>query len=929
MTALDYETERSAGPTMSSRPAAPDASNAAEPRAAFCWHALNPSDALEQMTSSPSGLSAIEAERRRARFGPNALPEAPERSLLERLGQQFNNMLIWVLLASATITALLGHWTDTGVILGVVLINAAIGLWQEGKAESALSAVRQMLSATATVIRDGERQGIPAEDLVPGDIALIHAGDRVPADLRLVKANGLRVDEAVLTGESVPAEKSASAVPAGTPLAERTSIVHSGTLVTAGRATGLVVATGPSSEVGRIGSLLDDVEQTTTPLLRQINVFSKWLTLIVLVLCAVVFSIAVFIRGYTIDAAFLAVIGMAVAAIPEGLPAVITITLALGVQRMAQRRAIIRQLPAVETLGAVSVICTDKTGTLTLNEMVVRTLRPTVHGPEICVTGEGYRPEGELVAELEDPAAESRNLIATAVLCSDAKLIDSEGTWTISGDPMDGALISLAHKAGLGLPELRATSPIVDEIPFDSANRFNAVLVSAGGSGRIHVKGAPHTIFDLCDRHMGPHGFAPLSRKEWDAHVDACARRGERVLAFAVKDANGRRELDMGAMQGGFTLLGIAGFVDPARPEAIEAIRDCHSAGIRVKMITGDHPATALAIADSLGLSTEGGALIGTEVDAMPQSSLRSRAASVDVFARATPENKLRLIEAFQADRQVVSMTGDGVNDAPALKKADVGVAMGIKGTEAAKSASRVVLADDNFASIAAAVREGRVVYENIRKVISWTLPTNGGESLIIIAAILLGLTLPLQAVHVLWINMVTAVALGLTLAFEPPDPQVMRRAPRKPSAPILDGEMIWRIVLVSVLIAAAAFGAFVWSVEQGRTVDHARTMAVNVIVAMEIFYLFSVRGLGQQRISMETFVGSRAVLIGVALTILLQLAFTYAPPLQFVFDTQPLSWSDQGVVLLSGLALFGLLEAEKLLRQRLATALTTRTPAA
>lgn len=919
MTLADFD----ATPRPSQAPRTPDAGppapGDAAPAEGTPWHARASRDVLDLWQTQMEGLPEGAAAQRRKQFGPNVLPHAPEKSLLQRLAQQFNNRLIWVLLVASVVTALLGHWIDTGVILGVVLINAAIGFWQEGKAENALSAVRQMLSADATIMRHGQRHTVPAEELVPGDIVIVEPGDRVPADLRLVEAKGLRIDESALTGESVPSEKSTTPVAEDVPLAERTSMAYSGTLVTAGRATGVVVATGQVAEIGRIGALLKGVEETTTPLLQQINSFSKWLTLIVLIMCVAVLAFALLLRGYAIDDAFLAVIGMAVAAIPEGLPAVITITLALGVQRMAQRQAIIRRLPAVETLGAVSVICTDKTGTLTLNEMAVRSVKTAIDGPEIQVTGDGYRPQGALVAPLDDPAVEVRDLVVTAVLCSDAQLIERDGLWTVSGDPMDGALVSLAHKAGIDPAKLRETVQIIDDIPFDSGNRFNAVLVSGDGTGRIHVKGAPQRIIDMCDRAHGRHGSARLDREAWADAVEKLAARGQRVLAFAVKDVAGCGALDMGMMESGFTLLGIAGFADPARPEAIEAIRDCHQAGIDVKMITGDHAATALAIARDLGLRTEHGALTGREVEAMTADRLRDRAADVDVFARATPENKLQLIEAFQSERKVVSMTGDGVNDAPALKKADVGVAMGIKGTEAAKSASRVVIADDNFASIAAAVREGRVVYDNIRKVIAWTLPTNCGESLIVIAAILLGLTLPLQPTHILWINMITAVALGLTLAFEPPEPAVMRRPPRKMNAAILDGEMMWRIVLVSVLMAGAAFGAFLWSKGQGQSAEYARTLAVNVIVAMEIFYLFSVRAQGGRRLSLETFFGSRAVLIGVGLTILLQLLFTYAPPLQFVFDTEALSLGDLAMALLFGLALFVFLEVEKALRRRIA----------
>ncbi|MEM1286361.1 MAG: HAD-IC family P-type ATPase [Pseudomonadota bacterium] len=883
------------------------------------WHALSGQDALSRIGSSLSGLSAEEASRRLTLHGPNALPSAPPRSLLSRLLSQFNNTLIYVLLGAAVVTALLSHWIDTGVILGVVLVNAGIGFWQEGKAENALAAVRNMLSANASVIRGGVRRTVAADALVPGDIVLIEAGDRVPADLRLVRARGLRIEEAALTGESVPTDKDVASVADAAPLAERSSMAYSGTLVSAGRATAVVIATGASAEIGRIGTLLEDVTETTTPLLRQIDVFSKWLTAVVLALCAVIFALAVLVRGYALDDAFLVVIGMAVAAIPEGLPAVITITLALGVQTMARRQAIIRQLPAVETLGAVSVICTDKTGTLTLNEMVVRTLQVHADGPEISVSGEGYRPVGALAADSGNDAhvIEAHGLIVTGFLCSDAALVSEGDRWSVAGDPMDGALVSLTYKAGLDPDALESGFEVQDEIPFDSSNRFNAVLAANEGQRQIHVKGAPHRLLSMCDQHLTANGPMPMDQTLWREHIERCAARGERVLAFAIKDAGDQAVLDEASLEGGFTFLGIAGFVDPPRPEAIEAIRDCHRAGIGVKMVTGDHRTTALAIAAELGLRTADGALKGSDIDSLEMDALRDKASRIDVFARATPENKLRLIEALQAEDQVVSMTGDGVNDAPALKKADVGVAMGIKGTEAAKSASRVVLADDNFASIAAAVREGRSVYDNIRKVIAWTLPTNGGESLIVIAAILLGLSLPLLPVHILWINMITAVALGLTLAFEPPSATVMDRPPRRMNEPILDGEMVWRIVLVSLLMAGAAFWIFLWSTERGDSVAYARTLAVNAMVVLEIAYLFSVRALDRDRLDVSTFVGSRAVLIGVSLTILLQLAFTYAPFMQVIFRTEAIALQDHGLLVAMGAGLIVLLEVEKVVRRR------------
>ncbi|KKO04630.1 hypothetical protein LCGC14_0084580 [marine sediment metagenome] len=507
-----------------------------------------------------------------------------------------------------------------------------------------------------------------------------------------------------------------------------------------------------------------------------------------------------------------------------------------------------------------------------------------------------------------------------ALLCNDAQLHrGDDGAWSVAGDPMEGALLALAHKAGLDPIAERARHRRLDDIPFDAAHRFMATLNQDGAGGNtITVKGAPDHVITLCANQIAGDGVAPLEHEAWLKRIDALAREGQRVLAFAVKFVGDQATLGMNDMAEGFTLLGIAGFIDPPRPEAIEAVADCARAGIDVKMITGDHAVTALAIAGQLGLNTRNGVLTGNQIEAMDDEELRRRVADVDVFARAAPEHKLRLVEALQACGKVVAMTGDGVNDAPALKRADVGVAMGIKGTEAAKEAARVVLADDNFASIVAAVREGRTIYDNIRKVIAWTLPTNGGESLVIVGAILLGFVLPVSPVQILWINMVTAVALGLTLSFEPAEPSVMERRPRPSNASLLDMEMVWRIVLVSILFAGAVFALFFWSIERGDELAYARTLVVNLIVVMEIFYLFSVRYLHLTSLTFTGVVGTPAVLLGVGLTVILQLVFTYAPFMQAVFETRPIALADGAIVIGIGVGLLLLLEAEKVVRRRL-----------
>ena len=877
---------------------------------AMGWHAQKGEHALAAFGVTPNGLSTEEAAARRAQYGPNRLPEPPPRGVLVRLRGQFANLLIQVLIAAGLGTAALGHWADSSVIFAVVLLNAAIGLWQEGRAETALAAVRSMLPNAASVRRDGARSRIPADDLVPGDIVLIEPGDRVPADLRLIEARGLRAQEAALTGESVAVDKDIPKVARDAPLGDRRPMAFSGTLIAAGRGVGVAVATGPATEIGRIGTMLGAVEPGTTPLLRQIDRFARQLTFVILAVCLVVFAYAVTLGGYGPGDAFLAMVGLAVSAIPEGLPAVLTITLALGVQRMAARHAIVRRLPAVETLGAVTVICTDKTGTLTMNEMVVRRVATDPAALPLDIGGTGYAPRGQITGD----AGAALPLIRAGMLCNDAHLVENAAGWQAVGDPMEGALLALARKAGLDPEAERQRHARLYEIPFDAAYRYMATLNDGPEGRQVYVKGAPDQLLAQCSRQIGAKSPEPIDRAAWAARIEELAATGHRVLAFATTPAD-RATLAPDDIRD-LTLLGIAGFIDPARPEAISAVADCRRAGIAVRMITGDHALTAHAVAAELGLETSRPPLTGQQIEAMDEAELRRRIGTTTVFARSSPEHKLRLVEALQAGGDVVAMTGDGVNDAPALKRADVGIAMGIKGTEAAKEAARVVLADDNFASIVAAVREGRTIHDNIRKVIAWNLPTNGGEALVIILAILIGLPLPITPIQILWINMVTAVALGLTLAFEPAEPGVKDRPPRAPGAALLDGEMIWRVVLVSALFGLAVFGATAWVMARGETLAYARTLSVNLLVVLEIFYLFSVRYLHMTSITARGLLGTRAVLLGIAMAMAAQALFTYAPPLQALFDTRPVTPADGALILGLGVALLVLLEAEKLLRR-------------
>ncbi len=887
------------------------------------WHAQPAAEVLEALGSAPAGLSAEDAAARKLRLGPNRLADAPGRSPIWRFLLQFHNVLIYVLLGAAVLAAAIGNLADAAVVLAVVILNAIIGVIQEGRAERALEAIRGMIDPHASVIRDGHRMVVAAEDLVPGDIVLLEPGGRVPADLRLIKARNLRMDEAALTGESLPVDKDPKAIARASPLAERTSMAFSGTFVAAGSGIGVAAATGASSELGRISTLVGTVETLTTPLIRQMDRFARVLTAVILAVCAAVFVFAVYVRDYQWPEAFMVVIGLAVSAIPEGLPAVMTIALAIGVQRMAARNAIVRRLPAVETLGSVSVICSDKTGTLTRNEMTVRTVL-TTEG-QFAISGAGYQPEGDITLDgAPVEAARYKALMEaakTAILCNDAELRQSEGMWRVHGDPMEGALISAGMKAGYDAELLRKQLPRTDEIPFDTKHKFMATLHHSHEDGAVFalIKGAPERVLLMCNKQRGKAGDEPLDEKYWQAETEAIAGQGQRMIAIAIKQLpKGRRDLNFADVEDGATLIGLLGLIDPPRKEVLAAIRECQEAGIGVKMITGDHAATAEAIARELHLAPHPKILTGQALDEIDDQSLQSVARDVTVFARTSPAHKLRLVEALQAQGGVTAMTGDGVNDAPALKRADVGVAMGQKGTDAAKEAAEIVLADDNFASIVAAVREGRTVYDNLRKVIAWTLPTNGGEAAAIIGAIAFGLTLPMTPIQILWINMVTVVALGLTLAFEPTEPGTMRRPPRDPSESLLSGVLLWRTAFVSLLFVIGAFGIFFYAIDRGQSVDMARTLVVNTIVVMEAAYLFSVRYVYGGSLTWRGMLGTPAVLIGVAVIAVAQLAFTYAPPLQTVFKTQSVAPADAVLILLIGVALLLIVEAEKIVSARL-----------
>ncbi len=886
------------------------------------WHA-RPADAvLGQLASGPGGLDDAEAARRLGTYGPNRLAQARKRSALRRFLAQFHNILLYVMLGSAAVTAALGHWIDTGVLVAAVLVNAIIGFIQEGKAESALDAIRALLSPHATVVRGGRKREIDAADLVPGDVVAIVSGDRVPADLRLVTARDLRVEEAALTGESMPVDKGVDAVGADAPLGDRSGMAFSGTVVVYGQATGVVVATGASTELGRINTMLAGIEAVSTPLLRQIDRFGRWLAIVILAVAALTFVLGVMVRGHPPSEMFMMVVALVASAIPEGLPAIMTITLALGVQRMARRKAIVRRLPAVETLGSVTVICSDKTGTLTRNEMTVQ--RVVCAGQAFDVSGVGYEPSGEIARDGGPVDAANHPALAQAiragVLCNDARHLQGEEGWAVEGDPTEGALLVLGRKAGLSQEGEEAEWPRLDSIPFESQNRYMASWHrDPQGRSWIFVKGAPERILDVCARQATDRDEQALDPDYWRRMATDTAARGLRLLAIACKRAEpAHRSLAPEDIAEGFTMLALVGIVDPPREEAIRAVEDCHRAGIRVKMITGDHVDTARTIGAELAIGPGKPALTGAEIALIDDAELRRVAMEVDVFARASPEHKLRLVQALQEGGQVVAMTGDGVNDAPALKRADVGVAMGMKGTEAAKEAAAIVLADDNFATIATAVRQGRAVYDNLKKFILFMLPTNGGEALVVIAAILFQLTLPLTPAQVLWINMVTSSTLGLALAFEPAERDIMSRPPRPPGEAILSGFFVWRVIMVSVLMMAGSLGLFLWELDRGNSIETARTMAVNAIVAAEMFYLLNSRYLYASVLNRAGLLGNRYVLASIAACVVLQLLYTHTPVMHAIFGSAHLSPGEWLRVIGAGLLVFVVAEIEKAVIRRM-----------
>ena len=907
-----------------------------EPADGRSVHGVSVAESFAALGSGQKGLSIAEAADRLEQYGANLIVRKQQVGPLLILWRQINNPLIWVLLVSGTLAILLGKLTDGLVVLAVVVINAIIGFVQEYRAEQAICALSEMVPQNATVVREGKNTTIAASELVPGDVVLLAAGDSIPADMRLLQVKNLRIEEAALTGESVAVGKDTQAVAVDAPLGDRRCMAYSGTLVTSGTGKGLVSATGMQTELGRISDLLDSTVDLDTPLTLKLQEITKYITIAVLLISAVILAVGVkraldqsIALAMALKDTLIFAIALAVGAIPEGLPAVVTIALAIGVQRMAKRKAIIRKLPAVETLGSTTVICSDKTGTLTRNEMMVTELyTPKRH---LRVTGSGYEPAGEFIEDevkLEQLPDDIRLLLESAALCNDACLSEEEGRWVISGDPTEAALIVAAVKAGLSMEALQERDPRTDEIPFTSENKYMATQHGGSEEVRIVVKGAPEVVLQRCllpEEQLG----------EIKEVVRRMGSRGIRVLAVAAKEQHrASQELTEDAVQDALDFIGLVGMIDPPRTESIEAIERCHRAGIQVKMITGDHRATAFSIGKDLGLATEDDiAYTGTELAAMSDAELWENAEKCNIFARVAPEHKLRLVTTLQQRGHIVAMTGDGVNDAPALKQANIGVAMGITGTAVSKDASDIVLADDNFASISAAVEEGRRVYDNLIKSLAFLLPTNLGLAFILIYGIIFlpfdpitkTLLLPMQPAQLLWINLVAAVTLALPLAFEAKEPNIMNRPPRSPSARLFSPFVVFRVVMVSILMnvgTVALFlveynGAIKAGVGETIALKEAQTMAVTFVIMFQIFYMVHCRSLKDNLLTIGLF-SNPTVFVGIGAILVLHLFFVYWPLLQQIFGTSALSAADFGLAAAAAFAIFPLVSLEKWIRNRM-----------
>ena len=872
---------------------------------------------LAHQQTQPQGLDRAEAQARLQKVGPNALPEKKGKPGWLRFLAHFNDVLIYVLLAAAVLTAVMGHWVDTLVILGVAVINALIGHIQESNAEKSLQSIRNMLSSEARVIRNGNHETIPTTDLVPGDIVVLRAGDRIPADMRLIEAHNLRVEEAILTGESTVVDKQTQPLSGELPLGDRTNLVFSGTTVSAGGGVGVVIATGQETELGHINQMMAGIEKHRTPLLVQMDKLGKAIFVIILAMMAALFVFSLVFRDIPMGELLLSLISLAVASVPEGLPAIISIILSLGVQAMARKRAIIRKLPTVETLGAMTVVCSDKTGTLTMNEMTVKAIITA----ESCyrVDGNSYEPVGNIYLEGSDepvqiqPGTVLEQYLRTIDLCNDSQMIqDERGLWAITGGPTEGALKVLAAKANLA----PVMTTLVNKIPFDSQYKYMSTHYQIGSEEQILITGAPDVIFALCEQQQTRNGTEAFNRAYWETEMERYARQGLRMVAAAFKPANGETVLTHDDLNTGLIFLGIAGMMDPPRPEAIDAIHACQQAGIRVKMITGDHPQTAMSIGQMLGITNSEQAVTGYQLEKMSDAELADAAVKYDIFARTSPEHKLRLVQALQDKGEIVGMTGDGVNDAPALRQADVGIAMGIKGTEVTKEAADMVLTDDNFATIASAVKEGRRVYDNLKKTILFIMPTNLAQGLLIVIALLAGNIIPLTPVLILWMNMATSATLSFGLAFEAAERNIMRRPPRQTGQHVMDAYAVWRVAFVGTMIAIAAFALEAWLAPRGHSSEFIRTVLLQMLVCAQWVYMINCRNTEGFSLN-RGLLANKGIWLVTGVLFLLQAAIIYLPFMQMLFGTEALPLRYWFVTLAVAGVMFFIVEIEKRLTRR------------
>ena len=887
------------------------------------WHLRTGTEVLQaQRTDPASGLTPEEAARRQTAHGANELATQQARPWPALLLDQFKDFMIGVLLAAAVVSGVLGEWVDTLVIVVIVVLNAVIGFIQARRADQAIAALRQLAAAQAQVLRGGQPQPVPASQLVPGDIVLLEAGNQIPADLRLLEAAQLKVDESTLTGEAVTIEKRTEAlVGDNLALGDRVNLGFKGTTVTNGRARGVVVATGMGTELGKVAGLLNDAMDRSTPLQLRLARFSKQLSLIVLLICVGLFAFGL-LRGEPWLLMLLTAISLAVAAIPEALPAVVTVLLAVGAKRMADFNALIRRLPAVETLGSVSVICSDKTGTLTQNRM---------HAELVLAAGQPWHP-AKVEAEQTAPSPHHLQLLRAAALCNDACPsgdCDDKGHIVWQGDPTETALTAVAAQADLLKPELEEETPRVRELPFDSDRKRMTTFHRDGAVFEAFTKGAPESVLPRCSAHWSPEGRRPLDQAAVLAEAERLAAQGLRVMAFASRAwPQLPAEPDVEAIESELALIGLIGLIDPPREEAAAAVRDCISAGIRPVMITGDHPATALAIAQRLGIVANDAAnvITGAELTELDDAALKARVLDVRVYARVDPAQKIRIVQALQSHGQFVAMTGDGVNDAPALKAADIGVAMGKGGTDVAREASALVLLDDNFATIVGAVREGRRIYDNIRKFVRYAMTGNSAEVLTLSAAPLFGLPMPLLPIHILWVNLVTDGLPGLALAAEPAERGIMRRPPRPPQESLFAQGLGWSIVRIGLLLAALCLGVQHWAIQSGDT--HWQTMVFTVLTLAQMALVLAIRSENDSLFTIGLF-SNKPLLGAVLLTFALQMATIYVPWLNPIFKTQPLPAWELGLCIALAALVFVAVELEKAWRRHRARAAAPSAPKA